>query len=43
MIVAQLIEKVSVRSGYELDIQFNVDIDSFNLARVELMSAAEVA
>lgn len=39
MIVAQLIEKVTVHSGYELDIEFNVDINSFSLEQIEIISS----
>ena len=37
MIVAQLIERVTVFRGYELDIEFNVDMECFDLSRVKVI------
>lgn len=39
MIIAQLIQKVTVYRDYELDIDFNIDIESFNLDKVELLKS----
>lgn len=41
MIVAQLIEKVTVYKGYEVNIKFNIDVNCFDLTSVQVILGDE--